>query len=166
MQIEPTQTSYSRDSPFHNMMFDVDCPNTPDGNSPKATPARPPSVARRIANSRVANRPNIRSGNSYDRHRGRATSYDGPTVGLEPEEVIHHPQPRSRAPSAGAVNLYHAAPPANPSTPPSSNPFDDDRSLQQRGRTHSETWWKEEIVNESDDKGDVLDGYYGLSQKG
>lgn len=151
-------------------MFDVDCPNTPDGNSPKATPSRPPSVARRIANSRVSSAnnkvtPRIRTSNSYDHNRGRSTSYDyerATNVGLEPEEVIHQPA-RPRAPSSGG--LYRAAPPANPSTPPSNNPFDDDKSLV-RGRTHSENWWREEIVNEREDKSDVLDGYYGLSEKG
>ena len=159
------------------MMFDVDCPSTPDGNSPKATPSRPPSVARRIANSRVAApsrkfTPRIRSSTSYDHasnnsygSRARATSYDNgrQAVGLEPEEMIIPPQ-QTRAPTSGPA-LYHAAPPTNPSTPPSNNPFDDDSALPRR-RTHSENWWKEEIVNEREDKGDALDGYYGLSQKG
>lgn len=124
-------------------MFDVDCPNTPDGNSPKL-PTRPPSVARRIANARTA---------STGRHtnRIRAASYDDHRVGLEPEEVVRPSAPR------GNINVTYR-----------SNPFDDDslHKQQQRGRTHSENWWREDIVDESADKEDVLDGYYGLSQKG
>ena len=63
-------------------------------------------------------------------------------------------------------SMYRVTPPTNPSTPPSSNPFDDASLVMNRRRAHSDTWWKEEIVNEREDKGDVLDGYYGLSQKG
>jgi hypothetical protein len=151
------------------MMFDVDCPNTPDGNSPKATPHRPPSMTRRIqASSRSNNSkftPRIRSSTSYDHgprgsynNRERATSYDG-RGGLEPEGSTQ----LTRAPSSGP-GLYRASPSYERGSA-SHNPFDDDKSLV-RGRTHSDSWWKEEIVNERDDKREVLDGYYGLSQKG
>ena len=159
------------------MMFDVDCPNTPDGNSPKIKqPVRPPSVARRIANSRIhssSNKnnnkyiaPRIRSSNSYDRYQRPSRSYevnDG-NVGLEPEEMILPSSNNTNNEMAAAANnngsMYRAA--------PSNNPFDDDsvNMTQMRRRTHSDSWWKEDIVQERADKTDLLEGYYGLSQQG
>jgi hypothetical protein len=79
---------------------------------------------------------------------------------LEPEETMQVAPRTPTAPSSGPANYsrpYHAAPASN-------NPFDTDVGT--RARTHSEGWWKEEIVDESDNKKDVLEGYYGLSQKG
>ena len=153
------------------MMFDVDCPQTPDGNSPKTTPSRPPNIPprRNFANSTTTgvNRnfvPRARS-TSYEYHARRNV-----VGGIEPEETAHVP-PRTtagvvRAPSSGPTlygRAYHAAPGCSSSN----NPFDDDGGdTSNRARTHSDSWWKEEIVDENDDKGDVLDGYYGLSKKG
>lgn len=155
-------------------MFDVDCPTTPDGDSIKQ-PVRPPSVARRIANSRIASNSKlaprgIRSNNSYDRH------HDG-HVGLEPEEMtmdntnnINNNNNNNNTASAAANNggPYRAAPPPIHRTPPSNNPFDDDSVIitARRQRTHSDSWWKEDIVQERMDKTDLLEGYYGLSRKG
>ena len=34
-----------------------------------------------------------------------------------------------------------------------------------RRRSHSDNWWKEEIVDETDDKEDAMESYYGLSKK-
>ncbi|KAL7478327.1 hypothetical protein ACHAW6_004096 [Cyclotella cf. meneghiniana] len=152
------------------MMFDVDCPQTPDGNSPKTTPSRPHynPPRRNFANS------SITAPNRKFVPRARSTSYEyyprrNVIGGIEPEETAHVP-PRTtagvvRAPSSGPAlygRAYHAA----PGYSSSNNPFDDDgRDSSNRARTHSDSWWKEEIVDESDDKGDVLDGYYGLSKK-
>ena len=108
-------------------------------------------------------------------------------TGLEPEEDIVVPVAHAvkapysgppRAPTSGPSSLnfgnngggYHAAPNSGGAIGVGSgnntnNLFADPIEASRR-RTYSDSWWKEEIVEESMNKEDELDGYYGLSMKG
>ena len=138
----------------------VQSPPSPRGRSADAT-------KRELSNTATtssAGRNNIRS---HSRHR-----YDPRTsgTGLEPEERAT--PIRAGAPRSGPGALaYHArsSSSSKSNTHNPNNPFG--RSIQEfsaesnnRQRSASDSWWKEEIVDETLDKTNSMESYYGLTK--
>jgi hypothetical protein len=101
------------------------------------------------------------------------------SAGLEPEEYIApSPSPPHRSPAAAArkapssaTGVYHIAPTSGygggahsaevfGDVSASTNPFDS--GVSNRGRTYSGNLWREEIVDEGDDKGEWIPTRYHL----
>lgn len=107
------------------------------------------------------------------RPRGGKLARASSSAGLEPEEYIAPaPLPPRRSPAAAAprapnsaTGAYHAAPNSGNkggahstevfgAMRASTNPFDTDGSS--RGRSYSGNLWREEIINEGDEKGELI----------
>eukprot|EP00986_Skeletonema_menzelii_P010045 scaffold4737_cov152-Skeletonema_menzelii.AAC.2 len=159
-------------------LFDVDCPRTPDGDSqeehstqknkiPSMAPSRPPRISRKSSRGSRSRSTPRRVGGGLE-----PEEYIAPSVGRRAPSsgnaAINRARAFSsemvgsaglpRAPSSGPSRYVPPAPSSGPSaytaSPRAASKSVGDEMQGSHPRTNSGDWWKQEIVDEDENKGE------------